>query len=117
MRYINQLTVLMLFWAAGELLSSLIRPWLPFPGTVLGMLLLFAALLLGWLREEQIKDCSDFFLGNIGFFFVPVVAGLMTVTGISGQVVLQLTATSVLSTVITLGCISATVQHVIGKMR
>ncbi len=116
MKPINQLTVLLLFWAMGELASQALDPLIWFPGTVLGMLLLFISLLLGWVQEEQIKDCSDFFLGNIGFFFVPVVTGLMTVTGLSGPVILKLTAASVLSTIITIGAASLAVQFVIGRM-
>lgn len=115
MKQINQLTVLLLFWAMGELLSQTINSIIRFPGTVLGMLLLFIALLLGWVREEHIKECSDFFLGNIGFFFVPVVAGLITVTGLSGQLILKLTAVSVLSTIVTIGATSLTVQFAINR--
>lgn len=116
MKQMNQLTVLLLFWAMGELLSQALNPIIRFPGTVLGMVLLFIALLLGWVREENIKDCSDFFLGNIGFFFVPVVTGLITVTGLSGQLILKLTAASVLSTIVTIGAASLTVQFVISRM-
>ncbi len=116
MKHINQLTVLLLFWAVGELAGQLLEPVIRFPGTVLGMLLLFIALLTGVVREESIKDCSEFFLNNIGFFFVPVVVGLMTVTGLSGIVMVQLTITSILCTVITMAAASLTVQTVIQRM-
>ncbi len=115
MKYIYQLTVLLFFWGLGEMLSEIIKPVIGFPGTVLGMVLLFGALLTGLVREEQIQDCSDFFLNNIGFFFVPVVVGLMTVTGISGNVLLQLTGATILSTMLTLGAAALTVQAVIRR--
>lgn len=115
MKYIYQLTVLLVFWGLGEVLSEFLKPLIAFPGTVLGMVLLFGALLTGLVREEQIQDCSDFFLSNIGFFFVPVVVGLMTVTGISGNVLLQLTGATILSTMLTLGAAAVTVQAVIRR--
>ncbi len=113
MKYINQLAVLLFFWSLGELVGRALEPLIRFPGTVLGMLLLFIALSLGWVKEDYIGNCTDFFLSNIGFFFVPVVVGLVTITGLSGMLLMQLTAVSVISTVITMALTALTVQTVI----
>lgn len=115
MKVINQLAVLLLFWALGELAGQLLTPVIRFPGTVLGMVLLFTALAAGWVREEQIGAVSEFFLGNIGFFFVPVVVSLVTVAGLAPIQMVQLTVASILSTVITLALTGLAVQVIIGQ--
>lgn len=51
---------------------------LPIPSTVLGMILLFALLLSGLLKEEQIGASSDFALEHLTFLFIPGGVGLLT---------------------------------------
>lgn len=115
MRYINQLAIILLFWAGGELASKLIAPVVRFPGTVLGMLFLFIALLLGWIKEEKIGDTAEFFLSNIGFFFVPICVSLMTVTGLSGILLAQLSVVAMVSTVLTVTATAVTAQWIINR--
>lgn len=115
MRIINQLSILLLFWAAGELLAACIAPVIRFPGTIVGMVLLYLALLSGMIQESHIQECADLFLGNIGFFFVPVVVGVITVTGFSLPEFFQLGITIALSTLLTLGVVSLTVQAIIQR--
>ena len=59
----------------GEFLSSLLR--LPVPGSITGMILLLVLLLTGLLKEEHIAETADFFLNNMGFFFIPAGVGIM----------------------------------------
>jgi holin-like protein len=79
------------------------------------MVLLFIALAAGWVREEQVGAVSEFFLGNIGFFFVPVVVSLMTVVGLAPLQMAQLTGVSIISTIITLALTGLAVQAIIGR--
>lgn len=115
MRYINQLAVILAFWAAGELAGKLIAPVIRFPGTVLGMLFLFIALILGWVKEEKVGNTAEFFLSNIGFFFVPICVSLMTVTGLSGILLTKLSLATVISTVLTIAATALAVQIVINR--
>ena len=46
----------------------------PFPASVIGMLLLLALLATGLLKIEHIREKADFLLANMAFFFLP--AGL-----------------------------------------
>jgi len=79
MKYFNQIAWLMLFWAVGECVSEWLRPWFPIPGTIAGMLLLFAALCMGIIKEETVRDASDFLLSNIAFFFIPACISILEV--------------------------------------
>ena len=69
--------------SAGELLSRGLS--LPFPGPVVGMLLLLVA--LRWpLVREPVAVCADFLLSHLSLLFVPVGVGVMQIveqTGLS----------------------------------
>ena len=58
----------------GELLSRALR--LPFPGPVVGMLLLLLALALPAVREP-VSQCADFLLSHLSLLFVPAGVGVM----------------------------------------
>lgn len=68
-------TVLLLFQAAGELLTRIAH--LPFPGPVLGMLLLTPCLVSRAIREP-VEACANFLLSHLSLLFIPVSVGLMT---------------------------------------
>lgn len=65
---------LLLCYLIGEALSMLIAGFLP--GGVLGMLVLFAALQTGAVREEDIRGIGQLVIDNMMLFFVPVGVGL-----------------------------------------
>ncbi|WP_423127341.1 CidA/LrgA family protein [Gaoshiqia sp. Z1-71] len=75
MRIFKQMLIILGLNFGGELLSSLLR--LPIPGSITGMILLLALLLTGVLKEEHIAETADFFLNNMGFFFIPAGVGIM----------------------------------------
>ena len=66
---------LLLLQSAGELLSRGLR--LPFPGPVVGMVLLLLALNVPSVREP-VAACADFLLSHLSLLFVPVGVGVMT---------------------------------------
>ena len=64
----------------GEALS-MVLPF-PFPASVISMLLLAAALLLGWVKERHIRRFSEFLIKNMAFFFLPTAVGVIEHTGL-----------------------------------
>lgn len=46
-------------------------------GNIIGMILLFAALCLRWVRAETVRPAARFLLGAMALFFVPYGVGLM----------------------------------------
>ncbi|MBE0473323.1 CidA/LrgA family protein [Rhodoferax sp.] len=79
----------------GELLSRGLT--LPFPGPVVGMLLLLVALRLPVVREP-VAACANFLLSHLSLLFVPVGVGVMTHMGLLGQYGVRMLAVIVLST-------------------
>src|SRR5690554_8167266 len=70
--------VIFLFYAAGLLLSKATGGLIP--GSVLGMLLLFGALLAGWVKPEKMRTAASFITTHMALYFVPVGVGLMVTT-------------------------------------
>ena len=66
---IRQLAIIFGCLALGELIIFLTG--LPIPSSIIGMLLLTAALKFKILRLEWVQGISDFLVGTMGFFFVP----------------------------------------------
>jgi putative effector of murein hydrolase LrgA (UPF0299 family) len=81
--------------SVGELLSRGLN--LPFPGPVIGMLLLLLALRLPVVREP-VAACANFLLSHLSLLFVPVGVGVMTHLGLLGQYGVRMLAVIVLST-------------------
>ena len=79
----------------GELVSRGLG--LPFPGPVIGMLLLLLALRWPVVREP-VAACASFLLSHLSLLFVPVGVGVMTHLGLLGQYGLRMLLVIVLST-------------------
>lgn len=73
---------LLVLQSAGELLARALR--LPFPGPVVGLVLLLAALNIEAVRTP-VAACADFLLSHLSLLFVPVGVGVMTHLGLLGE--------------------------------
>ncbi|PKL19871.1 MAG: CidA/LrgA family protein, partial [Spirochaetae bacterium HGW-Spirochaetae-4] len=99
MKIMEQLTLVTLVGLAGIVLASLLP--IPFPGSIMSMLLMFILLLSKAIRIRQIEQVSQFFLANMGaFFIVPVVAILEQLEVMKGKT-LQFFAVCIVSALIT----------------
>ena len=79
----------------GELLSRALA--LPFPGPVVGMVLLLFALRWQMVRGP-VGQCADFLLAHLSLLFVPVGVGVMTHLALVSQYGGRMLAVIVLST-------------------
>lgn len=66
---------ILLFWLIGNALSYCVGGYIS--GNIIGMLLLFAALCLRWVKPETVRPAARFLLGSMALFFVPFGVGLM----------------------------------------
>ena len=93
--------------SAGELLSRGLS--LPFPGPVVGMMLLLLA--LRWpLVREPVAACANFLLAHLSLLFVPVGVGVMTHLSLVSQYGGRMLVVVVLSTLIGMA-VTALVLH------
>jgi len=88
---------LLLLQSIGELLSRGLS--LPFPGPVIGMVLLLVALRWPVVREP-VSVCADFLLSHLSLLFVPVGVGVMTHLSLVSQYGGRMLLVIVLSTLV-----------------
>jgi holin-like protein len=92
----------------GELVSRGLS--LPFPGPVVGMLLLVLALRFEAVREP-VGACAEFLLSHLSLLFVPVGVGVMTHLGIVSQYGGRMLAVIVASTLVGLAVTALVLQR------
>lgn len=72
MKIFKQLLIVIGFTLIGILISFLLSlAHINFPGSLIGMILLFIFLLVGIIKVHSIDEVSKFFIDNMGIFFVP----------------------------------------------
>ena len=86
---------LLAFQSVGELLARGLS--LPFPGPVIGMLLLLIALRVP-VVQEPVARCANFLLTHLSLLFVPVGVGVMTHLSLVSQYGFRMLAVILLST-------------------
>lgn len=74
-----------------------------FPASVISLLLLLVLLLTGVVRVDHIREKSDFLLGNLGFFFIPVSVSIMNYVDLLWQHAAAFQTVCVVSMVLTYG--------------
>ena len=77
---IRGITIILLFYFVGQCLSYLIHGFVP--GSIIGMLLLFASLYLKIVKPEEVDSVANAFTKNMAIFFIPAGAGLLGSYGI-----------------------------------
>ena len=95
MNELQGLAVLLLLQAAGEALTHALA--LPFPGPVIGMVLLLPVLQVPWIRAP-VGAAAQLLLAHLSLLFVPVGVGVITHLDLVAHDGVQLLAVIVLST-------------------
>ena len=108
MKIFREVLVIFGLYYVGELISTTLS--LPLPGSLVGMILLFALLQLHIVELEQIATVSDFLLGHLPFFFLP--AGVALMASFSAMKGLWI---CLVTTIITMGCSGRIIQHMMER--
>lgn len=114
MNFLKQFFVILLFSFAGELLHLLIP--LQIPASIYGLLLLFAALMLGVVRLPQVKKSAGFLIEIMPLMFIPAGVGLMESWGLLRPILVPVCVILVVSTVLVMG-VSGRVTQAIMRHR
>ncbi len=115
MKIFQQLCIILGINVAGEVISYLLH--LPLPGSITGMLLLLLLLFTGVVKEEHIRETSNFLLLNMGFFFIPAGVSIMVSYHALKGCYLQALLVVVLSTCIVVAVTGLVSQCVISWRR
>lgn len=109
---IRGLAWLLALQSMGELFSRGLA--LPFPGPVIGLLLLLVALRFEAVRAP-VSVCADFLLSHLSLLFVPVGVGVMTHLGLLSQFGGRMVVVLIFSTLIGLAVTALVLQLLIRK--
>jgi len=75
MNLLGKLGIVFIVCLAGEAISKILP--LPFPGSIISMMLLLILLLAGIVKIEHVDEPTQFFLSNLLFFFIPAGVGMI----------------------------------------
>ena len=100
MKFLNGVTLLLVYQLTGEILVRLLG--LPIPGPVLGMVMLFVTLMIRGSAPDSLSEASSALLSHLSLLFVPAGVGMMTHFGRIADEWLTITLALFLSTVITM---------------
>ncbi|MEG1405980.1 MAG: CidA/LrgA family protein [Alistipes sp.] len=99
---------ILLFWVIGNAVSYCIGGYIS--GNIVGMILLFAALCLHWVKPETVRPAARFMLGAMALFFVPFGVGLMVSYRTIMDNLWAIIISGIVSTVIVLASVGWTFQ-------
>jgi holin-like protein len=71
-----QMLLLIIIYQLGNLITGFFH--LQIPGNVIGIVILLGLLWSGVIKAEQIELAAGWLLKHLGFFFIPISIGLMT---------------------------------------
>lgn len=113
MKYVIQFLIIAAFAFIGELLHWFIP--LPIPASIYGIVLLFIALELKWVKVSDIREVSSFLIAVMPIMFIPAAAGLMESWGAVKSSVWEYALTTIVSTFVVMGVSGAVTQFVIWR--
>lgn len=86
---------------------------IPFPGSVLSMIILFLLLFFRVVKVDHIRQKADFLLKNMSFFFIPAGIGILSSFDMIRSSILPLITVIIVTTILTFGATALTVQGII----
>ena len=113
MKYLYQATVIFGFTFAGELLHSLLP--LPIPAAIYGLLLLLAALILGIVKPEQVKDTGNFLIAIMAPLFISPAVNLLASWGLIANQIVPIAVITFVSTVVVFAAAGIVTQLLLKK--
>ena len=113
MKYVIQFLIIEAFAFIGELLHWFIP--LPIPASIYGIVLLFIALELKWVKVSDIREVSSFLIAVMPIMFIPAAAGLMESWGAVKSSVWEYALITIVSTFVVMGVSGAVTQFVIRR--
>ena len=108
MKLLCQIGVIFGVCWVSQILEGLLP--IPFPASVIGMVLLLLLLCSGLLRLEHVREKSDFLLANMAFFFLPAGVSILNYFDLLRTAALPLLAVCLITTVLVFGATALSIK-------
>ena len=115
MKYLFQFLIIVAISFMGELLHYVIA--LPIPASIYGIILLFAALQLGWIKVRQIREVSTWLIAIMPALFIPSAVGLLKSWDILSQSLVKYSVITFVSTLVVMGLAGLATQYAIRQSK
>ena len=115
MKYLFQFLIIVAISFMGELLHYVIA--LPIPASIYGIILLFAALQLGWIKVRQIREVSTWLIAIMPALFIPSAVGLVKSWDILSQSLVKYSVITFVSTLVVMGLAGLATQYAIRQLK
>lgn len=115
MKYVFQFLIIIGIAFIGEVLHWLIP--VPISASIYGIILLFVALELKWVKVGDIREVTAFMLGVMPVIFVPAAAGLIDSWQNIVSAIIPYTVITVVSTLVVMGVAGLVTQWAIRRSR
>ena len=113
MKFLIQFMIIIAFSFLGELLHYILP--LPIPASIYGIVLLFVALKLKWVKVKDIRETSSFLIAVMPVMFIPAAVGLIDSWKSIGNSWLEYIIVTVLTTFVVMGVSGWITQFVIQR--
>ena len=111
MKLLNQIFIVFCICFVGDIISYLLP--IPFPGSVIAMVLLFILLCTGAVRKRRIEAITDFLLKNMSLMFIPSTVSIIGYLDVLGEVFVPFVLICLITTVLTFLATAYSVKLVI----
>lgn len=108
MKVLEQVLRILVICVFGEFVANMLP--IPFPGSVLAMIILFLCLIFKLIKVEQIDIAADFLLKNMVLLFIPSTVSIIAYVGVLEGVVFKFLFICIITTVITFFCTAYSVK-------
>lgn len=115
MKIVRGIFLILLFYFIGGCVSYLIKGFVP--GSIIGMMLLFASLYFKIINPNNVKDVANAFTRNMAIFFIPAGAGLMTSFGILSKFWSSIIIVCSISTILVIAVVGLVQQKMEGRKK
>ena len=112
-KYLFQFARILAFCFLGEFCHAVLP--LPIPASIYGLVLLLAALLLGLVQLDDVKEVGLFLTGIFPLLFVPAAAGVMELWAEMGSMLLPIVIAIIPVTVLAAFALGTLINRVTGK--
>ena len=111
MKLLFQFFIIIVISFVGELLNRFIP--LPIPASIYGIVILFVALKMKWVKESHISEVCSFLIAIMPVLFIPAAVGLVESWSVISENLVKYILILIISTIVVMAVSGLVTQYVI----